>query len=226
MLASPPMSSTSWVRRHCHPYAQLAFLLPAAASSLLGPKAALGCLGLFLLWALWVGLPLKPWALRFVPVLSGFGLLALAALFTPLQALRLALMGIAVAAFATALPFVVPLSALLAPLSRLEYARPLVVFFCFTAKHLQGMAARLGQRFWALRLRGGLQKSRWRGLRLLLVGFLPELFGKADSLALAMQLRGFRGVLPAPALPRLGLKDSPALFLGALALLVGWGGAG
>jgi len=207
------------------PYVQLAFLLPAAAASLLGPQPALGCLGLFALWALWVRLPLKTWAMRFLPVLSGFGLLALAALFNPMQALRLAVVGIAVAAFATALPCVVPLSALLAPLSRFAPARPLVVFFSFVAQHLQGMAARLAQRFWALKLRGGLQRGRFRGLRLLLEGFLPEVFHRADQLAWAMQLRGFRGLIPAPQLPRLGLYDIPPLLLGVLALLLGYGGA-
>jgi len=220
------MSSTVYApRRRCHPYAQLAFLLPAAATSVLGPKPALGCLGLFALWALWVGLPLRPWALRFLPALSGFGLLALSALFVPAQAVRLAVVGAAIAALAAALPFVVPLSCLLAPFSRAAWARPLVVFFCFVAKHLQGMAVRLGQRFWALQLRGGLQQGRWRGLRLLLEGFLPEVFYKADKLAWAMQLRGFGGRLPSPTLPRLGWVDSPALLLGGCALLLGyWGG--
>ena len=222
MRFSPPV-----LRRRCHPYAQLAFLLPAAATSLLGPKPALGCLGLFVLWALWVGLPFKAWALRFLPVLSGFGLLALSALFTPVQALRLALVGAAFAAFATALPCVMPLSALLAPLGRFAPARSLVAFFSFTAKHLQGMAERLQQRLWALQLRGGLRRGRPRGLRLLLEGFLPETFLKADTLAWAMQLRGFRGLLPRPELPRFGLGDSPALLLGVAALLVGhWGAAG
>jgi energy-coupling factor transporter transmembrane protein EcfT len=214
------------LRRRCHPYAQLAFLLPAAAASLLGVKPALGCLGLFALWALWVGLPLRPWALRFLPALSGFGLLALAALYTPAQALRLAVVGAAIAAFATALPCVVPLSAFLAPLSRIASARALVAFFCFTAKHMQGMAARLQQRFWALKLRGGLRRGRWRGLGLLLEGFLPEVFHRADSLAWAMQLRGFRGVLPSPELPRLQLRDVPPLLLGVCALLLAYGGTG
>jgi|GEM_PF-786895 len=212
--------------RPFHPYVQLAFLLPAAAASLLGLKPALGCLVLFVLWALWVGLPLRPWALRFLPVLSGFGLLALAALSTPAQALRLAVLGLAFAAFATALPFVVPASSLLSPLSRFPPARTLVAFFCFAAKQQQGMAARLQQRFWALKLRGGFLRGRRRGLRLLLEGFFPETFQKADSLAWAMQLRGFKGVLPSPSLPALGLRDIPILLLGGLALLWGFWGAG
>ncbi|MCL2012856.1 MAG: hypothetical protein FWG75_08735 [Cystobacterineae bacterium] len=207
-----------------HPYAQLVFVLPAVVASMLGTKPALGCLGLFALWALWLRLPLRRWALRFFPALSGLGLLALLALSSPVEALRLAVMGAAIAAFATALPFVIPLSALLAPLSRLPFARPLVVFFSFAAKHMQGMAARLQQRFWAVKLRGGFSQSRWRGLRLLFMGFLPELFQKADKLAWAMQLRGFQGRLASPVLPKLGLRDSPALLLGLGAFLLGlWG---
>lgn len=207
-----------------HPYVQLAFLLPAAAASLLGPMSALACLALFLPWALWARLPLKRWALRFFPALSGFGLLALLALSSPAQALRLAAIGAAVAAFAAALPLVVPLSTVLSPLSRMPPARSLVVFFSFTAKHMQGMAARLQQRFWALQLRGGFSRGARRGVSLLFIGLLPEVFQKADTLAWAMQLRGFRGLMPSPGLgwPRLG--DSPALLLGLGAVLLGlWG---
>ncbi|MCL2314269.1 MAG: energy-coupling factor transporter transmembrane protein EcfT [Proteobacteria bacterium] len=203
-----------------HPYAQLAFLLPATTASLLGPMPALGCLALFIPWALWVHLPLKRWASRFLPALSGFGLLALLALSSPWGALQLATIGAAVAAFSTALPLVVPLSAVLSPLGRLPHARSLVIFFCFTAKHMQGMAIRLQQRFWALQLRGGFARRRWRGIRLLLVGFLPEVFQKADTLAWAMQLRGFQGLLPPPTLPAFGLRETPPIWLGLGA--IGW----
>jgi hypothetical protein len=209
-----------------NPYAQLVFLLSAAATSLLGAKPALGCLALFVLWAFWTKLPLRPWALRFFPVLSGFGLLALSALASPVQALKLAVVGLALAAFATALPCVVPASAVLSPLSRLPAARGLVAFFCFAAKHMQGMAARLQQRFWALKLRGGMRRGRWRGLGLLLEGFLPALFAKADCLAWAMQLRGFRGLLPSPSFSWPALRDAPALLLGLCAVLLGHWGAG
>lgn len=191
--------------------------IAAGLASWRGALVALGALGLE---AALAGVSPRALALRLLPLASGFALFLLFLPFAPGPVLDVALRGLAVSTATIVLGVVVRGGAVVAALQDLGLPRPATAFLVILGRHAAGVAEDARQTHHALVTRGGYDRGRnlGRSTGVLLARVLDRALHRADHVAHALELRGFRGRVPG--LPRFRPRAGEAAYY-ALALLLG-----
>lgn len=198
--------------------ALVAALLSAslAAVSLRGALLALVAL---LVQARLAGLDLRALGVRLLPLLSGFLVLLLLTPLAPGAVLSVALRGVAVSAAVVVFSASAGLGAAAGLLQALRSPRSVVAFAVILGRHASAASVDARHGFQALLTRGGFAGTRGlgRSTAILLARVVGRALQRSESVAQALELRGFVGLVPG--LP--AWRARPAdLAQGALALLV------
>jgi cobalt/nickel transport system permease protein len=170
-------------------------------------------------------LSLGAFTLRLLPILSGFAFLLLLLPLAPGPVLEVSLRGLGLSAAFVVLGAVTSWSALLAALQGFGLPPTAVAFLVILGRHGAGVVAEVRHAHGALTTRGGFDRAAnlGRSTATLLARVLDRALHRADQVAHALELRGFRGRLPD--LPGWRPRRSElahyalALLLGALAFL-------
>jgi energy-coupling factor transporter transmembrane protein EcfT len=189
----------------------------AALASWRGALAALAALGLE---AVLAGASPRALALRLLPLASGFAFFLLFLPFAPGPVLDVGLRGLAVSTSPVVLGVVASWSGVVAALQGLGLPRPAMAFLVILGRHAAGVAEDARQAHHALVTRGGYDGARnlGRSTAILLPRVLDRALHRADHVAHALELRGFRGRVPG--LPAFRPRTGEAAHY-ALALLLG-----
>jgi cobalt/nickel transport system permease protein len=158
--------------------------------------------------------------LRLLPLASGFALFLLFLPFAPGPVLDVGLRGLAVSTATVVLGVVARWSGVVAALQGLGLPRSTMAFLVILGRHAAGVAEDARQAHHALATRGGYDRGRnlGRSTGVLLARVLDRALHRADQVAHALELRGFRGRVPG--LPRFRPRTGEAAHY-ALALLLG-----
>jgi cobalt/nickel transport system permease protein len=189
----------------------------AGLASWRGALVALGAIGLE---AVLAGVSPRALALRLLPLASGFAFFLLFLPFAPGPVIDVGLRGLAVST-ATVVPgVVVSWSGVVAALQGLGLPRSAMAFLVILGRHAAGVAEDARQAHHALVTRGGYDGARklGRSTGILLARVLDRALHRADHVAHALELRGFRGLVPG--LPRFRPRAAEAAHY-ALALILG-----
>jgi energy-coupling factor transporter transmembrane protein EcfT len=188
----------------------------AALASSPGALVALGAVGLE---ALVAGVAWRALALRLIPLASGFALLLVLLPLAPGPVLDVSLKGLAVAVAGVVLGAVVSWIDVVAALQGLGTPPAAVAFLVILGRHAEGVAAEARQAHLALATRGGFDRpsNLGRSSAILVARVLDRALHRADRVASALELRGFRGRVAS--LPRWRPRVSEAPFY-AIAVVV------
>lgn len=180
------------------PRTALVVSIAAGAAGLASGRGALLALAALALEALVAGVRPRALALRLLPLVAGLAGLLLLLPLAPGPVLDVTLRGLAVSAATVVLGAVASWSGILAGLQGLGLPRTAVAFLVILARHAAGVAAEARHAHQALTTRGGYDHARslGRSTAVLLARVLDRAFHRADQVAQALELRGFRGRVP------------------------------
>lgn len=164
----------------------------AALSSLRGALIALVALGLA---ALAARVDPRALALRLVPLLSGLAVLLVLLPLAPRPVLDVGVRGFAVGTAVVVLVAVVAWSDVIGALQGAGAPPSAVAFLVILARHSEGLAEETRHAYAALATRGGFDRpsNLGRSSGILVARILDRAFLRADRVAWALELRGFRG---------------------------------
>jgi hypothetical protein len=202
------------------PRTALLVSLLAGAAGLASPRGATLALGALGLEAALAGVGPGALALRLLPLGSAFALFLLFLPLAPGPVLDASLRGLAVSAATVVLGAVASWGGVVAALQGLGLPRAGVAFFVILGRHAGGVVEEARRAHHALTTRGGYDRAAnlGRSTAALLTRVLDRALHRADQVAHALELRGFRGRVPG--LPRWRPRTAEAAHY-ALALLLG-----
>jgi hypothetical protein len=203
--------------------------LLAGAAGLASPRGAALALGALGLEAALAGVGPRALALRLLPLLSAFAVFLLLLPLAPGPVLDVSLRGLAVSAATVVLGAVASWSRVVAALQAAGLLRTAVAFLVILGRHAAGVAEEARHAHHALATRRGYDRPRnlGRSTAALLARVLDRALHRADQVAHALELRGFRGCVPGLPRWRPRAAEIPhyvlALALGAVTVLeAGW----
>ena len=198
--------------------------LLGVAAALASSRGALIALGAVILETLVAGAAWRALALRLIPLASGFALFLLLLPLAPGPVLDVSLKGLAVAVAGVVLGAIVRWIDVVATLQGLGMPPAAVAFLVILGRHAEGVTAEARQAHLALATRGGFDRlsTLGRSSAILVARVLDRALHRADRVAWALELRGFRGRVAGLPRWRPRLSEAPfyAIALGLAAVAI------
>ncbi len=204
----------------CDPRTSLLVGVSIALNGFLGARTAAAGFVLLGIWLIIASMPLRLVLRHGIPLILGSAVLLIAFPFAPAQAARIALRGLLISWTAVMVASIVPWTTPVALLQQLHAPPIVIAFAAILARQLVSFRSDVSRTWRVLLLRGGFGSlsGSLRSLRVLLVALVPSALARSDSLAQALELRGFSGRIPVPSPWRPAARETFHYALVVLAL--------